>query len=149
MWGLRALSFSPATCFLPKRRGMASDWPAVAMWTLTLGRRSAEPKQVLIYVVEDMEEVCMDAVAVSVVVPAPPPPPMCAANGAATETPHFLSPTTVKASARRPSFPKGPTCAWSWRPRSLGQEPEATMSRGHSGTMTKATTGITRKSAAE
>lgn len=54
---------------------MASDWPAVAMWTLTLGRRSAEPKQVLIYVVEDMEEVCMDAVAVSVVVPAPPPPP--------------------------------------------------------------------------
>uniref|UniRef100_A0A0E0B798 Uncharacterized protein n=1 Tax=Oryza glumipatula TaxID=40148 RepID=A0A0E0B798_9ORYZ len=45
MWGLRALSFSPATCFLPKRRGMASDWPAVAMWTLTLGRRSTEPKQ--------------------------------------------------------------------------------------------------------
>lgn len=37
MWGLRALSFSPATCFLPKRRGMASDWPAVAMWTLSSG----------------------------------------------------------------------------------------------------------------
>lgn len=114
-----------------------------------LGRRSAEPKQVLIYVVEDMEEVCMDAVAVSVVVPAPPPPPMCAANGAAAETPHFLSPTTARASARRPSFPKGPTCAWSWRPRSLGQEPAATMSRGHSRTMTKATTGVTRKSTAE
>uniref|UniRef100_A0A0D3HAN5 Uncharacterized protein n=1 Tax=Oryza barthii TaxID=65489 RepID=A0A0D3HAN5_9ORYZ len=138
MWGLRALSFSPATCFLPKRRGMASDWLAVAI---------AEPKQVLIHVVADMEEVCMDAVAVSVVVPAPPP--MCAANGAATETPHFLSPTTARASAQRPSFPKGPTCAWSWHPRSLGQEPAATMSRGHSGTMTKATTGVTRKSSAE
>uniref|UniRef100_A0A0E0QVR8 Uncharacterized protein n=1 Tax=Oryza rufipogon TaxID=4529 RepID=A0A0E0QVR8_ORYRU len=126
---------------------MAPDWPAVAMWTLTLGRRSAEPKQVLIHVVTDMEEVYMDAVAVSVVVPAPL---RCARQMAPLQRrlTSFPRPRRERVRGGLPS-PRDQPARGHGIPARWGQEPAATMSRGRSGTMTKATTGITRKSTAE
>uniref|UniRef100_A0A0E0KNW1 Uncharacterized protein n=1 Tax=Oryza punctata TaxID=4537 RepID=A0A0E0KNW1_ORYPU len=106
--------------------GVASDGPVVAMWASSRGRRgSAEPKPMLVRVFADMEEVRVAAITVSVTIPAP-----FGVRSGWHCCRDASPPSRARASERRPSFPEGPVRVWPWCPRSLGQEPMTTMSRG-------------------